>query len=123
MEQEKSHVGMAQCFFCGKDSTILLDRRLKKSLPMKVGVIDTKPCNDCAGYMKVGVILISIADDTSKESMEGPIPNPYRTGAWAVVTQDYVERIFEGSHKDSALNHRFAFITDEAWNQLGLPKG
>jgi hypothetical protein len=123
MEQAKSHVGMAQCFFCGEDSTILLDRRLRKTLPRQVGVVDMEPCNDCKGYMEVGIILISISDDTSKESMKGPIPNPYRTGAWAVVTPDYIERMFEDDYKDFALNHRFTFITDEAWDRLGLPRG
>lgn len=119
---EKSHVGMAQCFYCGEDSTILLDRRLKKSLPKRVGVIDMEPCSKCASYMELGVILISIASDTSEESMKGPIPNPYRTGGWVVVTQDYVERVLDDHSKDFAIQRRFLFVADDAWDRLGLPR-
>jgi hypothetical protein len=121
--QEKSYVGMAQCFFCNEDSVILLDRRLKNSLPMRVGVIDMTPCNKCADLMKKGIILISISNDTTEEQMQGPMPNPYRTGGWCVVTQDAVERAFDGKFREFAIEKRFLFINDEAWEHLGLPKG
>jgi len=119
---ELSHVGMGQCYFCGSDSVVLLDRRLKKSLPRKVGVVDMEPCNDCKGHMKLGIVLISIADSTTNEQMKGRFPNPCRTGGWVVVTQDFVERIFSGEVKAFALGRRFSFITDEAWEMIGLPR-
>jgi len=122
--EDKSYVGMARCYFCGEPSTILLDRRLKDSLPHDAGVIDMQPCSKCAEYMKHGIILMSISDDTTEEQMKGPIPNPYRTGGWCVVKDEAVKRIFEESSKILAftLEHRFAFITDSAWNLLSLPR-
>ena len=124
MCEEKSHVGMAKCFFCLEPGMILLDRRLKKSLPRDCGVVDMTPCSKCNDYMKQGIILISISDDTTKEDMKGPIPNPYRTGGWVVVKQEAVERFGVGDALlDFAIKHRFAFIADAAWLHLGLPMG
>ena len=119
---EKSHVGLYQCYFCGEDIGVLLDRRLRKSLPMKAGVIDMEPCDKCKELMKQGIILLSISDKTTAEEMKGPIPNPHRTGGWVVIKQSAVEKLFTGEHLNFALKHRFAFITDEAWAALGLPK-
>lgn len=120
---EKSHVGYNNCYFCGKINEILLDRRLRNTLHSNMGVMNMRPCNECAGYMKQGILLMSIADDTTEEDMKGPIPNPYRTGGWVVVRQEVVERMMDGKFLDFALKNRFAFITDEAWDKLGLPRG
>jgi hypothetical protein len=101
---------------------ILLDRRLKNTLPRNCGVVDLTPCSKCSEYMVKGVIVVSIKNDTTEESMKGPIPNPYRTGGWAVVTDDFVKRAFTGVPLEAALKNRFMFVTDEAWIRLGLPE-
>ena len=120
---EKSHVGMAQCFYCGEDSTILLDRRLKNTLPMRVGVVNLEPCSKCMDYMAQGIILISISNDTTEEEMKKEFPNPYRTGGWCVAKQEAIERVFEKTGKlENMLKQRFAFVTDEVWDFLGLPR-
>ena len=131
---EKSYVGMSNCYFCGKaGSTLLLDKRLRPTLEREVGVIDMEPCSECAGYMKQGIIVMSIADDTTPEEMKGEEienrfgrvvgrkpPNPYRTGGWAVVKQEAVERFADGEYLKFAVEKRFMFITSTAWNQLGF---
>lgn len=119
---EKSHVGMFNCFYCNEPMGVLLDRRLKKSLPMNCGAYDLTPCSKCEEWMKKGIILISIADSTTEEDMKGRLPNPYRTGGWAVVKQEVIENLFSGRHLEHALKHRFAFITDEAWDKIGIPR-
>ena len=43
-----SHVGIANCFYCGEASQILLDTKLRKKLPMKCGVVNLEPCSKCA---------------------------------------------------------------------------
>ena len=118
---EKSHVGYNNCYFCGEINEILLDKRLRNTLHSNMGVMNMRPCSKCAEYMKQGVIFMSISDDTTAEEMKGPIPNPYRTGGWIVVRQEAVERMFEGDYLKFALENRFAFITDSAWEKLGLP--
>jgi hypothetical protein len=132
---EKSHVGMYNCYFCGEEVGILLDKRLRNSLPQNVGPINAEPCDKCAGYMKQGIIVMSIADDTTAEDMEGREvknrfgrpkgklpPNPYRTGGWAVVKQEAVERMLEDNeaYLKFAVTKRFLFITSSAWNALGF---
>jgi hypothetical protein len=74
--------------------------------------------------MEQGIILISISDDTKEEDMKGKIPNPYRTGGWCVVKQSFVERVMKPDDPmlDFMRRHRFAFITDQAWDFLGLPR-
>lgn len=122
---EKSHVGMYQCYFCMEDIGILLDRRLRKTLPRQAGVIDMNPCDKCKGYMEQGVIFMSILDSTTDEEMKGTMPNPHRTGGWCVISEDGVKRLLNGNKAmlDFALVNRFMFITDSAWQLMGLPKG
>jgi hypothetical protein len=120
---EKSYVGYNNCYFCGEINEVLLDRRLRNTLHSNMGVMNMRPCGKCEGYMKQGILLMSISDDTTAEEMKGPIPNPYRTGGWVVVKEDAVKRMFDGKFLDFALKHRFSFITDEAWDKIGLPRG
>ena len=79
---DKSYVGMFNCFFCGGAAGVLLDRRLKNTLPHNVGVINREPCSKCAEYMKQGIILISVKNNDST----------YRTGGWWVVKEEAVRR-------------------------------
>jgi hypothetical protein len=146
MYEEKSHVGMSQCYFCGDDFQILLETRfeynkktgnpeLRKSLPRRVGVRDMEPCNKCKEYMKQGIILMSIKDDTTPEEMKGQAiyksgievgrtpPNPHRTGGWVVIKEEAYKRMFKGEAAEFGLKHRFMFIADEAWSAVGLPRG
>jgi hypothetical protein len=122
MYEEKSHVGMFQCYFCGENVGVLLDKRLRKTLPRMVGVIDMAPCDKCKDYMKQGILFISIKNDTTADQMKGPIPNPYRTGDWAVIKEEAVKNALEGSFLDFALKNRFMFITDLGWDELGIPR-
>jgi hypothetical protein len=101
------------CFFCGKDKNeIVLLGRLPndKEAPMH-GVINKEPCDECKSFMEQGVILVSVKDGTDRD-------NPYRTGGFVVITEDAAERIFG----DYIGKNRFAFVEDEAWDKLGLPR-
>ena len=70
------------CFFCNKaKNEILLPGRLPGDVEApRNAVWDKKPCQECAGYMQQGIILISVKDGES-----GAGDNPYRTGGWCVV--------------------------------------
>jgi hypothetical protein len=84
--------------------------------------------------MNQGIIVISIADDTTEEEMLGESiekygkkvgwrpPNPYRTGGWAVVKEEAVIEMTANnpSYQSFALEKRFMFITSSAWNMLGF---
>ena len=112
---ELSHVGMNTCYFCNEPSEVLLYRRLKKTLPRNIGVMNMRPCTKCEDLMKQGILLISIKNDTQG-------PNPYRTGGWVIIKQEAVERMFNGDFLKFALEHRFMFINDEVWDAMGLPR-
>lgn len=114
---EKSYVGMTQCFWCGDTKNeILLDRRLKDSLPRKA-VYDKEPCDKCRDWMTKGVILISVDAEKSKHDPQ----NPYRTGGMAVITDEAVTKIFDTKMANQLKEQRVGFLEDEAWRMLGLP--
>jgi hypothetical protein len=146
---EKSHVGMANCYFCGEPSIILLDTRivkgeLNKSLPRNCGVVNMEPCSKCQKLMEAGVILITVKPDSFEEvererqefladpnNYEGEpgnlkkpfIPNPYRTGGWFVVRDEMLERMREDVPDaviDRLLGMRWGFISHDDAEALGL---
>lgn len=80
-------------------------------------IYNMEPCNECDGYMKQGVIFISVDPTQSNEDHL----NPWRSGGWCVVAEDAVRRWFTGTMLNSVLHRRFAFVEDEVWDQLGLP--
>lgn len=152
----EDHVALTRCYFCGEGSTILLatrytgqgrDMRPVHSLkPLHDKVIDMEPCSKCAGYMKQGIIILTIDESLSepgwekpepiryKESSWGPektrpgIPNPYRTGGFFVVTEDCIRRMIDDKAlREQTLKCRFLFVEHKAAKAMGLyeakPKG
>ena len=118
----KSHVKLYQCYFCGEDIGILLDRWLRDARLMKAGCIDLTPCEKCKEWMEKGILLMSISNNTTPEEIKGPLPNPLRTGGWTVVKDEELKPILSQSDYDFAKKYRFMFITDEAWQMIGLPE-
>jgi hypothetical protein len=109
---------MSQCYFCGEVKEIVLTGKLPqdKEAPREA-VWNEEPCKNCAEYMKRGVILISV-----REGEEGR--NPYRTGGWVVVTDDYIRRALQPpAVVEEVLKKRMCFVLDNTWKLLGLPKG
>jgi hypothetical protein len=100
------------CFFCGKprNEVVLLGNAYRDEAPMEM-CIDHEPCDECKAMMEMGVMLVSVKDNTGHE-------NPYRTGNVAVVKVDAAKQIFGESLGDG----RFAFVEDAAWDKLGLPR-
>lgn len=108
---------ITQCYYCGGDSGIALLGRMKgdKKAPMKIGVVDMRPCNKCEDYMKQGVILISV-----RNGEEGN--DPYRTGGWLVVLDSLIIKMTTEEKASQILEDRWTFIPDEAWDFIGLPR-
>lgn len=103
---------ITKCFFCGEDSGIALFGQLPndEKAPMNAGVVDFTPCSQCQEYMSKGIMLVSVKDGSDQE-------NPYRTGSIAVIKEEVAKKIF-----DNIGDSRFAFIEDEAWDKLGIPR-
>lgn len=124
--ENRSHVGMFNCYYCNKPMGVLIDKRGRKTLTRNCGVINDEPCNECKKWMKEGIIFISIKDSTTEDEMKpknGMPPNPFRTGKWAVIKDEAVKQLINGTMLDFALKYRFIFITDGAWEAIGIPVG
>lgn len=107
------------CFFCNepKNELILAGRLPGDQEAPKNKVWDNAPCDKCKGYQKIGVILISVRDGE-----EGT--NPYRTGGWVVLKDDAVRRLVQPQElADEIIRKRVAFVPDQAWDAIGLPRG
>jgi hypothetical protein len=64
----------------------------------------------------------------SRECSGGPIvkadtDNPYRTGGWCVVRDDFISRVIDSPLRETILEQRFCFVGDAAWDRMGLPRG
>lgn len=114
------------CFYCGegKNELILLGSASKHitghdQAPMHGPVFDKEPCDKCKDLMKQGIIFISVDEDKSDDHK-----NPYRTGCFCVVKEEAVRRwgIQPQELLDSILRQRVAFIPDDVWNKMGLPR-
>ena len=107
-----------KCFLCGEDKNeIILFGKLSedKEAPQKA-VFDKEPCDKCKEYMTIGIILISVRDGESGE-------NPYRTGGWVVIKDDFIKRCVQPEELSNIiLLNRFSFVPDDAFDMLGLPR-
>jgi hypothetical protein len=120
-EKHGVYPGLEQCFVCMKDVGVVLFGQMRgdAEAPRRV-CLGKEPCDECKKLMELGVIFISVDEKKSKGDMQ----NPWRTGGWCVVKEEAVRRMFEdGPILDSVLKYRMAFIEDEAWDKIGLPRG
>lgn len=115
------------CFFCGqsKNEIMLLGAagdKIAKDMGKEDGempmncCMDMSPCEECAGYMKQGIMFISIRDgETNKEQ-------PYRTGKLWVLKEEAVNGFLKNDSEllDNILKCRFCFIEDSIAEQIGL---
>lgn len=120
-------VSFTLCYFCGEADRIVIAKHNGAAARKTVEsvdrhVIDLEPCPKCADWMKQGIILLGI--DTAKSAPDwnkGPLPNPYRSGGFAVVREEAVRRLLKpGPALDFALAHRWSFIEHDAGTQIGL---
>ena len=84
------------CFFCLKPKNeILLPGKMKNGMEApRNAVWDTRPCDECKGYMEKGIILISVDESKSTDHK-----NPYRSGGWCVVKEELVKQALGGGQQ------------------------
>ncbi len=107
-----------KCFICGESKNeILLFGKLKGDAEAPHGmVLDKVPCDKCEEYMEMGIILIS-----TRDGEEGD--NPYRTGGWAVLKEEAVVRMINDPEVlEGIVKKRMAFVPDEVWDAIGIPR-
>jgi hypothetical protein len=120
-EKHGVNPSLGVCFFCMKDSgeVILFGRMRGDEEAPRRACVSQEPCAECKGWMEKGVILISV-DPKRSESQQ----DPYRSGGWAVVKDEAVQRFpLDEKFKEVFLRKRAGFVEDEVWDALGLPRG
>ena len=111
------------CFFCNeqKNEIVLLGAQGQRVTGHKDAsqagplVLDHAPCQKCEDLMKQGILLISAKDGEESD-------NPYRTGGWCVIKEDAFKKVFTGDIVEKVMKCRFAFVPDEVWDGVGLPR-
>lgn len=128
--------GLEQCFICGEAKGVILWGKLKTSTreALRKGgtpasnsgeapqmmCLDKEPCQKCHEHMKMGIILISVREPQNEDEEK----NPYRTGGWVVVKEDLIRRAVKPPEfADNILKKRMAFVPDDVWDWLKLPRG
>ena len=107
------------CFLCQKPKNEVI-------LAGRIGIQDTEaphaavwnhePCDECKTWQQQGVIFISVRDGEQGD-------NPYRTGGWAVLKDEAVRRFINNDNLcTTILKKRVAFVPDQAWDMIGLPR-
>jgi len=73
-----------------------------------------EPCGECAGYMKQGIIILSVKDGDPD----------YRTGGFWVLKEEAVKQIMDGNPEMLAdvLKRRVCLMEDSVCEKLGLTK-
>jgi len=107
------------CFFCMRETgeVALLGRLPNDAEAPRQAVLDHQPCDECKKWMQRGIILISVADNTESGD------DPTRTGGWCVVKDEALRDIITPPELlIDILKKRVAFVPDEAWDAIGLPR-
>lgn len=106
-------VGLMKCYACGKEAQIVIHKKFQSVAHLHGKTAPGVFCSSCADLMKVGnTILISARKRTSETE------EPYRTGNMCVMTPQGARRLFKNQDRIPPI----AFIEDDLWDQLGLPK-
>lgn len=113
------------CFWCGETKNeIVLFGRLKgdREAGMHCGVLDYNPCDKCQAGMDSGITLIECTTNPTIQNQREIQEGYYPTGAYAVITEDAVKRIFNNmhSHVTAMLKHRKAFVEPGLLAMLGV---
>ena len=109
----KEFVGMANCFVCGEVKHLLMDMRLKKSLPQSA-CYDKEPCDKCKEIMEKGILFIGCRD--GEEGKE----NPYRTGQIIGLKDEAVKEWLKEPLLSEVLKKRICFVEEEVLKKVGL---
>ncbi len=121
MDRETLGAALTKCFYCGKDDKIIMNRRLNArqaeiTKEMHGKIADYEPCPECQEHMKNGIILMTI--DPKKTT---DMKNPWRTGYFMVVSDDFVQRVFTPQEVvDDILKARATYIDHDAAEKMGL---
>jgi len=124
--------GLALCFICQEPKEIILFGQMNPrrygekfaalcedgAAPRKA-TYDDIPCEACKGLMEKGIILLSVDEHRTADPKD-----PYRSGAMFVVKEEAIRKfVHPPKLLKEILAKRLAFVPDDDWDKLGLPRG
>lgn len=124
-------VALTKCYFCNEGDRIVINTLLTERVAASVDemhgkIINMEPCQKCQDLMKRGVIIITIDEEKSGEGWNKPdgtdhwMPNPYRSGGWFVVTDDFIRKAIDEPMQSWGLKHRWMFVSHQWATMVGL---
>jgi hypothetical protein len=115
---------ISTCFWCGeeKNELALLGAKYPGKAPKNL-VLDYHPCDTCASHRAKGITLIACTPEQNRN--EPPIQrDAYPTGAWAVVSEDYMRRVINSPEAlQQIIDKRMAFVEPDVLAMLVRDKG
>lgn len=108
--------GERSCPACGHKAYKCFERR---TLRDSERIHQNGTCQECQKLMEQGIVMISVDEEKSTD-----MKNPYRTGGWCVLKEESVRRMIDTPElAEQICRERVCFVPDDAWDQLGLPRG
>ena len=106
-----------RCFFCGepKNEIALLGKLKGDAEAPRCAVIDYEPCDKCREVMNSGITLIGVTNrqPADKRPMIDTKQGLYPTGAFAVITEEGVHRLFQPETAEIVIKHRKCFVEND----------
>jgi hypothetical protein len=142
MGESRLGVALTKCYFCGEGNEIIMNSILSEQHAANVDKLDRKvismrPCSKCEGYMKLGILFITVDESKCEPEWNVPpskrsvahrrygederwMPSPWRTGGFFVVKEEAVRRFITDDMLDYVLKNRWMFMDDKAARELGF---
>ena len=129
--EEKSTVGMMNCWICGEGAQIIVKTDLRPTLPQNCGSLPNVICSKCENLAKDSDALWLIAVKDGEVEKEGEIFDPYRTGTMCLVTKQAIKdkiitAMMEGEPKEQMKRivetSLYLYLDDSTWDAFGLPR-
>lgn len=106
----KLGVAMSLCGYCGEPVGVALGGKDVDKIGEKGAVFSGEPCDTCKHNMEIGIMIVEV-----QNGQEG-VSNPYRTGRYIVITEEYFRRIFKVAKKDKA--SRFFYMEQSLFEKV-----
>jgi len=106
------------------DGAIVINKRLSIPQAMKVEELHGKVvgiadhfCEECDGYAKQGIIIVTVDEEKTEDRN-----NPWRTGGFFVLSESYIKRLMDESPAllEQTLAKRMCYMPHEVAEGIGL---
>ncbi len=129
--EDKSTVGMMNCWICGQGAQIIIKTDLRPTLPRDCGSMPNVLCSDCESKSKENDAIWMISVKDGDVPIDGELYNPYRTGSCCLIKkQAFRDKILplisddtiREQMRDMMEKGTYFYLEDSAWDAFQLPR-